>query len=205
MLLERERVRHTELEQEILRLRAGLERQNARIIQLEQDNTHLRRLVASQQEMIMGLQEQNALLRQQVAQLEAENAQLRGTTRPPKAPPGEWPSQRTKQERGATGRKKREAQHNHGRVRMEQVDERIDHAMESCPDCGIHLRGGWVHRRLQVIELPPPAPVIVTEHVLWRRQCPRCRRRVLPVMPDGVAGRDRGPPPAGGTTEHACL
>jgi len=189
MLLERERARHTELEQEVLRLRAGLDRQNARIIQLERQNAQLRRLVAEQEQMIAGLQEQDALLRQQVALLTAENARLMGTTRPPKAPPGEWPSQRTKQDREATGRKKRDGQHNHGRRRMEQVDERIDHAVKHCPDCGTQLRGGWVHRRVQVIELPPPAPVIVTEHVLWRRQCPRCHRRMLPAVPAEGTGR----------------
>jgi len=72
---------------------------------------------------------------------------------------------------------------------MQQVDERIDHAVEHCPACGTPLTGGWVHRRVQVIELPAPAPVRVTEHALWRRQCPSCHRRVLPPGPDAGIGR----------------
>lgn len=189
MLLEKERVQQHGLEQEIARLQAGLARQNERIVQLEAENAKLLRMVADQQGLITGLQEQNALLRQQVALLEAEKTRLRGTSRPPKPQPGLWPSERTKQEREDTPRKKRDDRHNRGRHRMAQVDEREVHAAETCPRCGRHLSGGWVHRRFQVIELPPSQPAIVTEHVLLRRQCPGCRQRVLPPLPDMTAGR----------------
>ena len=49
--------------------------------------------------------------------------------------------------------------------------------MESCPDCGTHLTGGWV-----VMRSPgkssrlPVVPVQVTEHVFIARTCPACRR-----------------------------
>jgi transposase len=189
MLLEKEREHRHGLEQELARLQAGLGRQNERIVQLEAENTQLRRMVSEQQGLITGLQEQNALLRQQVALLEAENTRLRGIPRPPKPLPGTWPSERTKRERDDTPRKQRDDRHNRGRHRMAQVDERIVHAAETCPRCGRHLVGGWVHRRLQVIELPPTQPAIVTEHVLLRRQCPGCRQRVLPPLPGVTAGR----------------
>jgi transposase len=189
MLLTQERTRREELEQEMARLRAGLARQNERIIQLEAENAELRRLVAEQQGLITGLQEQNALLRQQVALLEAENTRLRGIPRPAKPLPGTWPSERTKREKDDTPRKQRDERHNRGRHRMAQVDEREVHAVETCPRCGRHLVGGWVHRRFQVIELPPSQPAIVTEHVLLRRQCSGCRQRVLPAIPDVTAGR----------------
>jgi transposase len=189
MLLEKERAHRQGLEQEIARLRSGLARQNERIVQLEAENAELRRMVAEQQGLITGLQEQNALLRQQVALLEAETTRLRGTPRPPKPLPGTWPSERTKTEREETLRKKRDDRHNRGRQRMAQVDERVRHAVETCPRCGRHLSGGWVHRRLQVIELPPAQPAIVTEHVLLRRQCPGCQKRVLPALPGVLAGR----------------
>jgi transposase len=189
MLLAHERAARQELEQEVARLRAGLARQNERILQLERENAELRRIVAQQQQMISGLQEQNALLRQQVAALQAENERLRGEGRPLKHHPDPWPSERTKQEREAKPRRKRDRRHNHGRQRMAQADEEVVHALQTCPRCGKRLSGGWVHRRVQVIEIPAPAHAIVTEHLLMRRQCPHCRHRCLPPTPGLRAGR----------------
>jgi len=165
MLLAHERAARQELEQEVARLRAGLARQNKRILELERENADLRRVVAQQQQLISGLQEQNALLRQQVAALQAENERLRGEGRPPKHQTEPWPSERTKSETEPKTRATRDGRHNHGRQRMERVDERVTHAVQACPRCGTRLHGGWVHRRVQVIELPAPAHVIVTEHV----------------------------------------
>lgn len=188
MLLEQERGKREELAQEVARHRAGLARQNARIVALEQENAQLRQTVTLQQRMIGGLQEQNALLRKQVAQLQAENTRLAGTVREPKRPPGDWPSTPTKQEREETPRKQRAQEHNRGRQRLEP-DAEIRHAAKTCPDCGQQLNGGWEHRRIQVIEAPPPAPVVVTDHVLIRRRCPGCGKRVVP--PASVVGADR--------------
>ncbi len=64
--------------------------------------------------------------------------------------------------------------------------------MQSCPDCGTYLTGGWVQRTREVIELPV-VPVQVTEQVCIARTCPVCRRRRVPTAQlDGVAlGRQR--------------
>ena len=64
--------------------------------------------------------------------------------------------------------------------------------MESCPDCGTHLTGGWIQRTREVIELPV-VPVQVTEHVYMARIYPGCRRRRVPTAQlDGAAlGRQR--------------
>lgn len=188
MLLEKERSEREALVQEVRRLQAGLARQNARIVALERENAQLRQTMTLQQQMIGGLQEQNALLRQQVAQLQAENARLAGAVREPKRPPGDWPSEHTKQERTAQPRKRREQQHNRGRQRL-PPDAEIQYAEDTCPGCGHKLAGGWEHRRIQVVDAPPPAPVVVTDHVLIRRQCPACGLRVLPTLPEMAAGR----------------
>src|SRR5437588_2964221 len=127
MLLEKARMREDELVQDVRALQAGLARQNERITTLERDNAALRQVVAQQQQLIAGLQEQNALLREQVVQLQAENARLTGSVRVPKRPPGDWPSERTKQEREQQARKKRDQQHNRGRQRL-TPDAEIRHA-----------------------------------------------------------------------------
>lgn len=70
--------------------------------------------------------------------------------------------------------------------------KRVEHAVDVCPDCGTHLKGGWVQRRREVIELPV-APVEVIEHVFVARTCPLCRKRRVPkVQLEGsVVGRCR--------------
>jgi hypothetical protein len=72
---------------------------------------------------------------------------------------------------------------------MDQVDEQVTHAVDASPRCATTLSGGWVHRRIQMIDLPPPARARVTEHVLRARRCPHCRTRILPPAPDVSAER----------------
>jgi hypothetical protein len=52
----------------------------------------------------------------------------------------------------------------------------VRHALGTCPDCGDALRGGQVVQRRQVVDLPAPAPVAVTEHQVVARWCPACAR-----------------------------
>jgi transposase len=71
------------------------------------------------------------------------------------------------------GRKKRDAKHNHGRPR-EAPTRTVDHLIKYCPVCASALGGISVARRRQVIELPPPPPVEVTEHVMYHGWCSHC-------------------------------
>ncbi len=70
--------------------------------------------------------------------------------------------------------------------------QRVEHAVEVCPDCGTHLVGGWVQRTREVIEIPV-VPVQVTEHVVVARNCPVCERRRVPKLALGsvVVGQQR--------------
>lgn len=194
-LLTQERVHRQELEQEVARLLAGVARQNAIIIRLEQENAVLRTELREVRLLLAAVREQNTLLCQQVASLQAENAELRGIERTPKAAAPVWPAGHATPKAEEKPRKKRNRRHNHGRARMTGVDERVQHAAEACPRCGTNLTGGTVHRRIQVIELPPPRHIIVTEHQLIARRCPVCARRVLPqvVIPERLGRSPFGP------------
>ncbi len=89
-------------------------------------------------------------------------------------------------------RKKREAQHNHGR-RREAATRMVEHRMLSCPVCASRLGGVSIARRRQVIELPPPPPVEVREHVVyhgWCSQCQQWREAPLDVSAE-VMGQSR--------------
>ena len=71
-------------------------------------------------------------------------------------------------------RKKRAAQHNHGR-RREAPTRIVEHRIESCPVCASRLGGVSIARQRQVIEIPPPPPVEVTEHVVYHGWCSQCQ------------------------------
>lgn len=187
-LLEKERVRGRALEQEVSRLRAGLARQNEVIHGLERRDAERKQEMHALRTLVAGLTEQNALLRQQVAVLQTENAQLRGASpgRAPEVIPEQKPATPA---RDQMPRKKRAPEHNHGRHRMERATRWETHAVETCPGCGEALAGGWIVRRVQVIDLPPRAPVEITEHRMVRRQCPRCGKRVVPTPVGLTAGR----------------
>lgn len=78
------------------------------------------------------------------------------------------------------------------RRREVQPDEVRTHAVESCPECGRALTGGWEQSRRQVIEIICRS--WVTEHVLVRRRCGVCQKEwVPPVAPQeyGVQGKRR--------------
>ena len=77
------------------------------------------------------------------------------------------------------------------RTRM-TPDQRMEHALERCPDCGIQLSGGWTQRTREVIELPQ-VPVQVTEHAYIARACPQCQRRWVPSaeLDEVVMGQQR--------------
>jgi ribosomal protein S27AE len=179
MLLEKERARRAELEQEVTRLQAALARQNQVILRLEHRDAERQRELGEMRTLMAGLTEQNALLRQQVAQLAQENARLQGMPLAPPPHPGPAIKPATPK-REQQARKKRAAEHNRGRLKLERPNRWETHAAESCPRCGEQLAEGWIQRRIQVIDLPPVTPLEITEHRIIRRQCPRCGKRVLP-------------------------
>ena len=69
---------------------------------------------------------------------------------------------------------------------------RVEHALESCPQCGTGLSGGWAQRTREVIDIPA-VPAQVTEHVFIARTCPVCERRRIPRADLGgvVLGQQR--------------
>ncbi|MDO8673886.1 MAG: transposase, partial [Dehalococcoidia bacterium] len=77
-----------------------------------------------------------------------------------------------------------------GRKRMKPT-EHVDHAVDTCPNCDTHLRGGWVQRTREVLEIPV-LPVRVIEHRFFARECPKCGKRCVPKADlDGVVGQER--------------
>lgn len=116
-----------------------------------------------------------ARLEARVRALESERDRNDPTKKMPGLKPAATPRQ---QQSEPEPRKSRE--HGFSRVRGEPT-ERVEHAVETCPQCATALSGGWVAWSKEVLEIPE-APVRVIEHVYLTRQCPNsaCRARVTP-------------------------
>ena len=134
------------------------------------------------------VQEQQTVIAQSQRRIEI----LEGKARPggPKGMPGIKPKSgrhRTPREKGP--RKPRP--HGFARRRMTPT-HRVEHALESCPQCGTGLSGGWAQRTREGIDIPA-VPAQVTEHVFIARTCPVCERRRIPRADLGgvVLGQQR--------------
>jgi hypothetical protein len=210
-----ERARRVALEAEVGRLRGAQARQNAGLDELRATVATLTRQQAALVERMTAVTAHRTTLQAEVVRLQREQATLQATNArlraalvaaggleedrggargeggapavgggPLRSP--SWVKAKTPRSPGGERpRKRRAAEHNHGRQRVPaaQVDVQVCHALEQCPHCATPLGGGWVHRRVQVIDLPPPAAAVVTEHVLIARRCGACHRRVVPPAP----------------------
>ncbi len=136
---------------------------------------------------------QATVLEQQrvIERLERRIAELEGRAKPDGPPRMPGLKAKSGSQPPAQQQPRKQRRHGFARPRMTPT-HRVEHVVESCPDCGTHLTGGWVQRTREVIELPV-VPVQVTEHVFIARTCPVCRRRRVPTAQlDGVAlGRQR--------------
>ncbi len=72
-------------------------------------------------------------------------------------------------------RKKREARHNHGRPRSTPT-QIVEHRLVTCPDCQLRLGGISLARVREVIDVPPPPPVEVTHHRIFKGWCAQCQK-----------------------------
>jgi hypothetical protein len=73
-------------------------------------------------------------------------------------------------------RKKREAQYNHARKRSVSPTQIVEHRIVECPDCHLRLGGISLARCREVIDVPPPPAVEVTEHRIYKGWCSQCQK-----------------------------
>lgn len=139
------------------------------------ENLHRQELI----ELVKRLLERIKALEAYVMEQDAEIQQLRGQLGQKKPP---WVKRnRPKSEGPQKPRKKRGAQHNHGRHR-EKPTRTEQHALERCPDCGYGLQGKSIDYTRQVIELPAPQPGEGIEHQVIKRYCPHCQSYKSPKL-----------------------
>ena len=112
---------------------------------------------------------QATVLEQQrvIERLERRVAELEGQAKPGGPPRMPGLKSSSGRQRPAQQQPRKQRRHGFARRRMTPT-HRVEHVVESCPDCGTHRTGGWVQRTREVIELPV-VPVQVTEHVFINR------------------------------------
>lgn len=78
------------------------------------------------------------------------------------------------------------------RSRPERVDQRREHRLECCPHCQGELHRCHPTRTRYTEDIPENIQPVVTEHVIHRDWCPRCKQHVEPVVTDALPGSTLG-------------
>lgn len=123
------------------------------------ENAHLQAEVGD-------LSQRLAAALQRIAELEAKK------TPPPSFVKANVPARTTPK----PPRKQRASEHNRGRRREVEPTTIVEHRIEHCAKCGSRLGGVSLARQRQVIELPPPAAIVVSEHRVYKGWCAACHR-----------------------------
>ncbi len=76
---------------------------------------------------------------------------------------------------GNKPRNKREAQYNRARPRS-MPTHIVEHRIVECPDCHLRLGGISLARCREIIDVPPPPIVEVTEHRMYKGWCSNCQK-----------------------------
>src|SRR5260370_36843795 len=131
--------------------------QQEEIAHYRAENQELREALKQTQELLRA-----ALLR--IEELEKRIDELETQ----KTPPPEFVKTNVKKPKAEEKkpRKKRDKEHNHGRVRA-MPTQIVEHRIVACPDCHLRL-GGLNHARVRgVMDIAPPPPVEVLHHRIF--------------------------------------
>jgi hypothetical protein len=150
---------------------------------LVQENAALRQMISEMGEQFTGLQGKLAGADERIAELERES----------KGPPGFVKANKPKQEGEKAPRRARAKEANHGRKRAEVVTRREEHHITRCPACDSALCKERVAWSREVVELPPPPAIEVTQHIIYKGYCRRCEvwKHAEPHAPGEVLGQRR--------------
>ncbi|MDQ1255622.1 MAG: Transposase family protein, partial [Candidatus Hydrogenedentes bacterium] len=93
------------------------------------------------------------------------------------------------------GRKKPGQKPGHPGTRREtpaRIDRRLEHRAEVCPDCGGPLHRCRETRTRYTEDIPENIQPVITEHVIHRDWCPRCKKKVELVVSEALPGASLG-------------
>ena len=135
--------------------------------------------------VVFALLEQARMLAEQSATAYANTSP---TTPSGMKPPYEKPAVKSRRKR--PGRK--EGHPGSRRPAPERIDQREEHRLKCCPECGGSLKRCHRTRTRYIEDIPADIQPVVTEHTIHRDWCPRCKKSVEPVVPDALPGSTLG-------------
>ena len=112
----------------------------------------------------------------------------------PSTPSGMKPPYQ-KQTATSRGKKRPGRKQGHPGSRREaptRIDHREEHRAESCPECGGPLSRCQETRTRYTEDIPEAIQPVVTEHTIHRDWCPRCKKKVEPVVSEALPGATLG-------------
>jgi transposase len=107
--------------------------------------------------------------------LEAAQVQIAELNQLKTPPPAFVKAKKKSEAEEKKARKKREGSHNRARKRSVPT-QIVEHRMVECPDCHLCLGGISLARCREVIDVPPPPVVEVTEHRIYKEWCAGCQK-----------------------------
>ena len=127
-------------------------------------------------EALERLKEVTELLQETQEQLKQAQGQIAALEKQ-KTPPPPFVKANKKKPKSAEKkpRQKREARYNRGRQRAVPT-QMVEHRIVACPDCHLRLGGISLARRREVIDVPPPPMVEVTDHRIYQGWCSGCQK-----------------------------
>src|SRR5512140_2883694 len=124
------------------------------------------RTIAELEEAVVQLRAELAEAWALIAELRAEIERLRSG----KIDPPAFVKPNTPKANNPTNKqpRRKRAKEQNGARRRDTPTQTIHHKIDQCPTCAYPLRHARLSGRRQVIELPPPQPVEITEHQLYK-------------------------------------
>ena len=136
------------------------------------------------------LQAENLELRQRVAELERQLGLNSGNSGKPPSSDGLKKPARVSSLRERSGKKPGGQPGHPGKTlsRTETPDVTVDHFPDACDGCGAALSAAEAdgHTSRQVVDLPEPQPLVVTEHRAHQCLCLACGTQTRAAFPAGV-------------------
>lgn len=131
----------------------------------------------------------------QAQMLAEQQASAAGTShQTPSTPSGMKPPYQ-KPAASTRGKKKPGRKPGHPGSRREtpvRIDRREEHRAEVCPQCGGPLCRCEETRARYTEDIPEDIQPVVTEHTIHRDWCPRCKKKVEPVVSEALPGATLG-------------
>lgn len=122
---------------------------------------------------VSALQSENQQLSEQLSEAQRRIEELEQLKTPP--PAFVKANKKKPQTEQKQTRKKRDARHNRARPRS-MPTQVVEHRLVTCPTCSLRLGGLSLARRREIIDIPAPAPVEVTEHRIYKGWCAGCQK-----------------------------